>query len=1090
MSDDDNYLGDNITFLPYYKYGFMDSMNFRINIKSKTGKFIGDPVTKTVNFRGVESIITIDKKMVARVHPPPGTTDFQPNYFPYLEFVDIDFPWRYSPSQDNDFDQFRGCPWICLIVLNDEEMEAMEDQGISVMSQINGVDMLNVNSAYLPELKDIWGSAHAQLTHFEGDEDDLEDWVEYNPDHNFSRLLCLRKLEQQTRYHAFLVPTFHDSLDPFGIINVDKASGIEPEAWIGSDNKLVHLPVYYHWTFRTGEKGDFEYLVRQIIPGKAPSDIGTELVDSSFKLLKDDEKKVYEHSFRREGALVSASYLDKIRIPYHENFEKFNGGTNPKQDELIQNLNLSIATNKATPLMEQKKSSPKDKPKSKPISDPKKKKIAGKKKQKYQNLKPQYKFNQQGLKKLKVTGVKKSEVTFPVNVAKVERQPYKVLHQNYYIIDDIQERITAKKNVYIPLIPVNFQVPSFPVSIGDPIVTYPVYGRYYKHTDRIKRPTIDGNKVDWGKFNPWIHELNLDWRNRLAAGLGTLVVQNNQDEFMEECWEQVGQIRKANERLRRAKIAFDFNKRIFKKHLINLSREHFAFISSPFHIYPTVDPDEKTNVKKMYQSCGIPSGTITPSFMKVASKRNLSTQMFNAKNLFPDLEPSVEPDQASKNTKFDDSDSEMGPDLNEYMGNAFEIEDDLPEWHLGKKKESFESHQVVFEAIKIAPPIVGMFGNDGEPPKILLKNYALDSGNAMFFPAAIKSSLEMALSTMIRFNDNRTIPADFDPIMECPVIDKPMYRKIQEISPDYLMPGAGEIENNSIFILRENRKFIESFMIGLNHEMGRELLWREFPTDQRGTVFRHFWDYATVIPDEDGSFIPPPDIAEIHKFQNILGDNKTGVTDLTKSAQDIGDKISDFFSSLANLSLFGSSKKKDKENDGDNPELVLVIKADLVKRYPDLNIYGVFAKKELKDKDVDDVDELTEGAKLIKEVVMPSFRGNIADDTIIVGFPFDEDEIYDNDDDIYYIVIQENQELPCFGLDIPIDGRSVKGSDSGLGDLSWDDIPANAMKNGYIHKVSEAFKEDDDTPVTSSFVARRTYQLPVRVVYNIRNLLK
>ena len=30
-------------------------------------------------------------------------------------------------------------------------------------------------------------------------------------------------------------------------------------------------------------------------------------------------------------------------------------------------------------------------------------------------------------------------------------------------------------------------------------------------------------------------------------------------------------------------------------------------------------------------------------------------------------------------------------------------------------------------------------------------------------------------------------------------------------------------------------------MVGLNFEMGRELLWRGFPTDQRGTYFDSFW---------------------------------------------------------------------------------------------------------------------------------------------------------------------------------------------------------------------------------------------------------
>ena len=38
-------------------------------------------------------------------------------------------------------------------------------------------------------------------------------------------------------------------------------------------------------------------------------------------------------------------------------------------------------------------------------------------------------------------------------------------------------------------------------------------------------------------------------------------------------------------------------------------------------------------------------------------------------------------------------------------------------------------------------------------------------------------------------------------------------------------------------------------MVGLNHEMGRELLWRGFPTDQRGTVFSVFWDRRGVGGD-------------------------------------------------------------------------------------------------------------------------------------------------------------------------------------------------------------------------------------------------
>ena len=44
-------------------------------------------------------------------------------------------------------------------------------------------------------------------------------------------------------------------------------------------------------------------------------------------------------------------------------------------------------------------------------------------------------------------------------------------------------------------------------------------------------------------------------------------------------------------------------------------------------------------------------------------------------------------------------------------------------------------------------------------------------------------------------------------------------------------------------------------MVGLNHEFARELLWREYPTDQRGSYFRQFWD-VRGYPRPDASRTP------------------------------------------------------------------------------------------------------------------------------------------------------------------------------------------------------------------------------------------
>ena len=36
-------------------------------------------------------------------------------------------------------------------------------------------------------------------------------------------------------------------------------------------------------------------------------------------------------------------------------------------------------------------------------------------------------------------------------------------------------------------------------------------------------------------------------------------------------------------------------------------------------------------------------------------------------------------------------------------------------------------------------------------------------------------------------------------------------------------------------------------MLGLNHEFCREMHWRNYPTDNRATSFRQFWDVSSYL---------------------------------------------------------------------------------------------------------------------------------------------------------------------------------------------------------------------------------------------------
>ena len=98
------------------------------------------------------------------------------------------------------------------------------------------------------------------------------------------------------------------------------------------------------------------------------------------------------------------------------------------------------------------------------------------------------------------------------------------------------------------------------------------------------------------------------------------------------------------------------------------------------------------------------------------------------------------------------------------------------------------------------------------------------------------------------------------PVMAAPVFTRPMYEALDDYSRDWLLPGLAAFPQPDIVtVLKSNAEFIEAFLAGLSHEMGRELLWRGYPTDQRGTYFRRFWDRTTDELAQDlARFTPTP----------------------------------------------------------------------------------------------------------------------------------------------------------------------------------------------------------------------------------------
>lgn len=214
-----------------------------------------------------------------------------------------------------------------------------------------------------------------------------------------------------------------------------------------------------------------------------------------------------------------------------------------------------------------------------------------------------------------------------------------------------------------------------------------------------------------------------------------------------------------------------------------------------------------------------------------------------------------------------------------------------------------------------------------------------------------------------------------DRVMAYPKLDEALYRRLVDMDRDAFMPGVEDIPNDTILLVATNPRFVESFLVGSNHEMNRELLWRGFPTDQRGTPFQKFWPYF------DPGWI---DVQPIHQWSQ---------------GQPIG-------------SAGGGQ--------GQKARLALLVRGALLQRFPNTNIYAV--------EKGDDRTPAFDGwsprpapaAPLARKTLHPIGGGVLPPD--ITFFLFDIDP---GDAAGYWWVLEEPMTEPRFGFDDQEQPREV-----------------------------------------------------------------
>jgi len=254
------------------------------------------------------------------------------------------------------------------------------------------------------------------------------------------------------------------------------------------------------------------------------------------------------------------------------------------------------------------------------------------------------------------------------------------------------------------------------------------------------------------------------------------------------------------------------------------------------------------------------------------------------------------------------------------------------------------------------------------PPAINIPPQQLTPGNPPFGPDQTVPARVFAerLSPVAATVAQAGSPADslrgFAPQVSFPA---GMITALAAADQDAILPGAGTIPANTALTLQANPQPIAAYLVGLNTEISRLLLWRGVPADPRCTPFAYFWDQrgqaAGGLPD----------------IQPIAGWSAT--------------------STLAAQVATNSSG------------IVLAVRADLLRRYPDT---AVFATPALEAGNGTHTFDISTPAS----VIQPAFTATLPPDLHLYAFP-DISPSAATGTHGYFFVFQEQLSETRFGTD-------------------------------------------------------------------------
>ena len=219
--------------------------------------------------------------------------------------------------------------------------------------------------------------------------------------------------------------------------------------------------------------------------------------------------------------------------------------------------------------------------------------------------------------------------------------------------------------------------------------------------------------------------------------------------------------------------------------------------------------------------------------------------------------------------------------------------------------------------------------------------------------------------------------SDMRPLEYPAGVDYATWTLLRDHDREWLLPGVGTLEKDSVVAMQTNPAFIDAFLVGLNTQLISEMRWRNIPIDRSTTPLLTFWRH---IDYQTGRRVA--DIQEIRGWP---------------AASAIGDR---------------SHQVAHPGDETGNNDLVLVFRTDLFRRYPKTLIYLVKTPDDpaLLDAKLQQAPTLTYdptahdvvAARAAREFIGPNFTGTIARDIVFFSFDIDPRSL-----DKYWLVLDE-----------------------------------------------------------------------------------